>query len=170
MALSNRERVGRILEAMKEGLAPFIVREYRQAFGQRYGDEMEMVLSTPSYPGLPPDAWTSVEALVKALDVQDCLNLMWRRWNEAFQDKLGHAGRSYVSEMIEARNNWAHQGAFSNDEAYRIADTAARLLKMVSAGEEAAAVEEMGRDLLRLRFEAEAKRRAGTPVRCHRRR
>jgi hypothetical protein len=46
----------------------------------------------------------------------------------------------------------------SNDEAYRIADTAARLLKMVSAAKEAAAVEEIGRELLRLRFEAEAKK------------
>ena len=77
MALSNRERVGRILETLKEGLAPFVVREYRQAFGQRYGDEMEAALSTPSHPGLLPDAWTSVEALVKAVDAHDCLHLMW---------------------------------------------------------------------------------------------
>jgi hypothetical protein len=66
--------------------------------------------------------------------------------------------RSYVSEMIEARNNWAHQATFSNDEAYRIANTAARLLQMVTAPEQAAYVGDIARDLLRLRFEAEAEK------------
>jgi len=31
----------------------------------------------------------------KEIDVQGCLNLMWRQWNEIFQEKLGHVGRSY---------------------------------------------------------------------------
>jgi hypothetical protein len=29
MALSNRERVGRVLEALRGGLGPFVLREYR---------------------------------------------------------------------------------------------------------------------------------------------
>jgi predicted AAA+ superfamily ATPase len=157
MALSNRERVGRILEALREGLAPFILREYRTGYTERgYIDEIDAALASPGYPGLPAEARAGGKALLAALDTHACLHLMWRRWNDVFQDKLGHVGRSYVSEMIEARNNWAHQGAFSNDEAYRTADTAARLLKMVSAAPEAAQVEEIGRDLLRQRFEAEA--------------
>jgi hypothetical protein len=31
--------------------------------------------------------------------------------------------------MLKARNGWAHQRAFGNGKAYRIADTAARLLE-----------------------------------------
>jgi len=159
MALSNRERVGRVLEALKEGLGPFILREYRTAYTSKgYANEIDLVLSTASYPGLPEAVWPDDAALLAALDTHACLHLMWRRWNEIFQDKLGYVGRSYVSEMIEARNNWAHQAGFSNDEAYRVADTAARLLKMVSAAPEASLVEEIGRDLLRQRFEAEAKK------------
>jgi predicted AAA+ superfamily ATPase len=158
MALSNTERVGRVLEALKDGLGPFILREYRQVYKNRYVDIIDATLATGSYGGLPFEVRANDAALLKALDTQGCLNLMIRRWNEVFQDKLGHVGRSYVSEMIEARNTWAHQGALSNDEAYRIADTAARLLKMVSAAKEAAVVDEIGRELLRLRFEAEAKK------------
>jgi predicted AAA+ superfamily ATPase len=158
MALSNRERVGRVMEALRQGLGPFILREYRMAYKRRYIDEIQTALTTVSHPGLPHDAWSDEKALLAALDTQACLNLMWRRWNEVFQDKLGHVARSYVSEMIEARNNWAHQSTFSNDEAYRIADTAGRLLKMVSAAQEAADVDEIGRELLRLRYEAEAKK------------
>jgi len=121
-----------------------------------YVSEIATALATYSHPGLPHEARSDDQALFAALDAQACLNLLWRRWNEVFQEKLGHTGRSYVSEMIEARNNWAHQAGFSNDGAYRVADTAARLLKMVSAAQEAAAVEEISRELLRLRFEAEA--------------
>lgn len=159
MALSNRERVGRVLEALKGGLGPFVLREYRTAYtANGYVNEIDTVLATPGYPGLPQAAWSGEAALIAALDTQACLNLLWRRWNDLFQDKLGHVGRSYTSEMIEARNEWAHQGTFSNDQAYRVADTAGRLLKMVSAGEQAAQVDEIGRELLRLRFEAEADR------------
>ena len=158
MALSNRERVGRILAVLKKGIGPFIIREYHTRYGQHFVDEIDRTLGTASYPGLPQEAWTGERALLEALDTAACLHLMWRQWNEIFQDKLGHIGRSYVSEMIGARNTWAHEGAFTTDEAYRVADTAARLLKMISAGPEAAAVEEIGRDLLHLRFEAEAEK------------
>jgi len=147
------------LEALKDGLGPFILREFRTVYSQRgYVNEIDTVLATPGYSGLPDAALSDDQALLAALDTHGCLHLMWRRWNDVFQDKLGHAARSYVSEMIGARNNWAHQSSFSNDEAYRIADTAARLLKMVTAPEQAAYVGEIARELLRLRFEAEAEK------------
>ncbi len=158
MALSNKERVGRVLDTLKKGLGPFILREYRMVYKKRYVNEIDSALTTYSNPGLPQPAWSDDQVLLAALDTQGCLNLMLRRWREVFQNKLGHVGRSYVSELIDARNAWAHQGTFSNDEAYRIADTAARLLKAVNAAEEAAQVEEIARGLLRLRFEAEAKK------------
>lgn len=159
MALSNRERVGRVLEALKGGLGPFILREYKNAYSRKgYANAIDLALSSGSHPGLPDDALADDDKLLAAIDAHACLHLMWRRWNEVFQEKLGHNGRSFVSEMISARNEWAHQGSFSNDEAYRIADTAARLLKMVSAGAQVTQVEEISKDLLRLRFEAEAER------------
>lgn len=158
MALSNRERVGRVLETLSVGLRPFVVREYRTVYGGGDFEQMQDALGTASFPGLPEAARADDRVLLGALDTQACLNLMWRRWNEVFHAKLGHVARSYVSELMEARNLWAHQGAFSNDEAYRVADTAARLLRAVSAAQEAATVEELARELLRVRFEAEAER------------
>ena len=40
---------------------------------------------------------------------------MLRNWFDVFHDKLGHTGRSYTSELLSARNDWAHGKAFSND-------------------------------------------------------
>ena len=158
MALSNKERVGRVLDALCDGLGPYIIREYRMVYKSKAVDEMDNALRTGSYHGLPDEAWSEKDALLEALDLHGCLNLMWRRWMEVFQDKLGHVARSYVSELMEARNTWAHQGAFTNDAAYRAADTAARLLKMISAAEQAALVEDIARDLLRNRYDEEAKK------------
>ena len=157
MALSNRERVGRVLEAVTAGLAPFVVREFRMVYRGDFTREIDAALTTQAFE-LPRSALTSVESLTASLDAQNVLNLMIRRWSEVFQEKLGHVGRSYVGELYTARVDWAHQKPFSNDQAYRVADTAKRLLQMVSAGEQAAQVDQIASDLLRLRFDDEAKK------------
>ena len=158
MALSNRDRVERVMDALRDGLGPFVVREYKMVYkGRGYLDAIDQALTTGVH-DLPQGALKGEATLLAHIDIHGWLHLMWRQWNEVFQDKLGHAGRSYVSELIGARNAWAHQQAFSNDEAYRIADTAARLLKEIGAVDEAAVVEEIGRELLRLRYEAEQKK------------
>ncbi|NLE53142.1 MAG: ATP-binding protein, partial [Chloroflexi bacterium] len=92
------------------------------------------------------------------IDAHGWLKLMWAGWNDVFRQKLGYAERSYVSELMEARNAWAHQRAFTNDDAYRVADTASRLLGAISAGDQMAEAQEIGQELLRLRFEAESKK------------
>jgi hypothetical protein len=157
MALSNRERVGRVLEALTAGLAPFVVREYRMVYRGEFAHRIDAALTTRAY-GLPAEALQDIPTLLQHLDTQNVLNLMIRNWNEVFQEKLGHVGRSYAGELYNARVDWAHQKPFTNDEAYRVVDTASRLLKMVSAGELAAAVDKVGSDLLRLRFQDEARK------------
>ncbi|MCU0500065.1 MAG: DUF499 domain-containing protein [Anaerolineae bacterium] len=155
MAKSNRDRVSEVMDALKEGLGPFILREYKQFYkGTRYLQEIELTLNSSAYaaPHLPDEA----TALAK-LDVQGWLNLMIRQWNEVFKVRLGKAERSYVGELQEARNDWAHQKPFANDEAYRIADTATRLLEAVGAPKQAQIAREVAQELLRLRFEAEQK-------------
>ena len=39
--------------------------------------------------------------------------LIWQKWNEIFKEKLGQSERNYVSELMTARNDWAHQNAFT---------------------------------------------------------
>jgi hypothetical protein len=57
MALSNKERVGHILEALKDGLGPFILREYRTLYTETdYHNEIDTTLASPGSPGLPEEA------------------------------------------------------------------------------------------------------------------
>ena len=95
------------------------------------------------------------------------LKLMWESWNDVFRQTLGPAERSLVSELRDDRNQWAHQEAFSGDDAYRALDSAGRLLTAVSAPQ-ADEVEKMKTELLRLRFDeqvrGEKRKSAGTAI------
>lgn len=140
MAETNNERVGKALALLAEGLAPFVDRECGLVYGMAW---------TESVPGDGPRSKT---------DVQFLLRTMTTTWREVFSRTLGRMERNYVSELIDARNRWAHQEQISSDDASRALDTAERLLKSVSAPEEAAEVARMRHDLDRRRFAEEARR------------
>jgi predicted AAA+ superfamily ATPase len=162
MAKSNRDRVSEVMDALKDGLAPYVVREYARVFGNRLIAEINDALTTGAYGGL---ASTTADGAVREMDVQACLNLMQRRWDQVFKTRLSKSERAYVGELQDARTAWAHQKPISNDDAHRAADTAARLLEAVGAPDQAKAVREVASDLLRLRFEAEQKQ-SGKPTRA----
>ena len=100
-------------------------------------------------------------------DAAALLKLMWESWNDVFRRTLGPAERSLVSELRDLRNKWAHQEAFSSDDAYRALDSAGRLLTAVSAPQ-ADEIEKMKMELLRLRFDeqvrSEKRKSAGTAI------
>jgi hypothetical protein len=50
-----------------------------------------------------------------------------------FDDAIGRVGQGYSKELREARNDWAHNKSFSDDDAYRSLDTAERLLASIGA-------------------------------------
>jgi uncharacterized protein len=161
MAKSNRDRVGDVMDILRDGLGTFVIQEYKRVHAGRLLSEISGVLNTPAFQlrldGVKTEA-DVVARLQDAVDTQGWLKLMWQQWNNIFQDKLGKAERSYVSELTEARNDWAHQQPFSNDDAYRIADTATRLLQAINAPEAARRTQDIASDLLRLRFKAEEER------------
>ena len=89
-------------------------------------------------------------------DVAGLLALMWETWNQVFRQTLGPAERSLVGELRGHRTKWAHQEPFSTDDAYRALDSTHRLLSSVSSPQ-AGDVETMKMELLRLRFNEQAR-------------
>jgi hypothetical protein len=149
MSISNRERVGRALDSLKEGLYPFVEREMRASYGDKW---IAAALSCL------PDSYTvrkTGDAVLKE-DVSALLIVMWEQWNEVFKKTLGRSDRSLVSELRDTRNAWAHNDPFSLDDAYRAFDSIARLLSAVSADTQE--VEKQKQEILRIRFEEQAKR------------
>lgn len=146
---TNYDRVGKALDLLRHGLAPFIAQEL--AATPDIKDKWRDVLVEMSQ---HPEETEKAIAHNEALDVHLLLNVMWKKWNEVFRRTLGHAERSLVSELMEFRNRWAHQEQFSTDDAYRCLDSTERLLTSVSAPE----AEKVSNDKMRLmreRFQQE---------------
>ena len=159
MATTNHERVGKALDLLKTGLGPFVDREMQGAIKTQRADvaTLRRFVDDPQIGSRRVTEW----------DVAALLKLMWETWNDVFRAILGPAERGFVGELRGHRNRWAHQESFSGDDAYRALDTVSRLLTAVSASE-AADVEKLKMELLRVRFDEQARgerrKQAGLPI------
>jgi len=158
MAITNHDRVGKAMEMLKEGLAPFIEREMTNAYGPEAQTRiMGFIGEDRMLAGKPLGEW----------DAAGLLKLLWAAWTSVFNKTLGNAERSLVNELREHRNKWAHQQPFSSDDAYRALDSVGRLLTAVSAPQ-TGVIEKMKMELLRLRFDeqvrGEKRKSLGTAV------
>jgi predicted AAA+ superfamily ATPase len=155
MAITNQERVGKAMELLRAGLAPFAEREVRDGVSKG-SVRMEAVRRFAEDPMLgkkPILEW----------DVAGLLKLVWETWTEVFGRTLGRAERSLVSELRDVRNKWAHQEPFSSDDTDRALDSMQRLLTAVSAVQ-ADDVGKMKMELRRLTYDEQVrgeKRKAG---------
>jgi predicted AAA+ superfamily ATPase len=122
MALTNRERIGRMLDGLAAGLKPVVEQAFTKAYGPAWVSTVEE--------GKGPGAGTS-----DPNDPQFLLNAIWFHWQETLGKTLGFAEKNYVSELRLTRNRWAHgEGKpFTGDDVYRAYDTAERLLRSVAA-------------------------------------
>lgn len=146
MTASNRERIGGALELVAAGLAPFLDAQMRavapkdskwiEAAAARFG-----LVHTPSL-----------------TDPQFQLKVVWDFWNEVFAKVLQRSDRTQVSILLDARNSWAHNNSFSFDDTYRALDAAQSLLSAVGAEPQAAAVKRSRDEVLRQRYEEEARK------------
>jgi predicted AAA+ superfamily ATPase len=154
MAITNQERVGKAMELLRAGLAPFVERELKSVHRAQAAEVARRCLGEDRLNSRKPLAEWDVAAL---------LRLVWEAWNEVFGRTLGRAERSLVQELRDWRNKWAHQEPFSSDDADRALDSMARLLTAVSAPE-ADEVGKMKMELRRLVFDEQVrgeKRKAG---------
>lgn len=156
MAITNQERVGKALELLKDGLAPYVERELKSQSAQGWLGIVRQSVHESQVKlfkdGAPPK-W----------DAASLLAVMWSQWNAVFRKTLGQSERTLVSELRDVRNKWAHQEPFSSDDADRALDSMARLLTSVSASQ-ADEVQKMKLELRRLTFDEQVrgeKRKAG---------
>jgi len=140
MAVTNQERIATALNLLKEGLQPYVERELKAQYKDRW---LEFARQNVKGVSLSSNGETV------HWDASAILVVMRNEWQNVFKQRLGQAERSYVGELIEVRNAWAHQQPFSSDDTDRALDTAARMLAAVSAPQ-AREVEQMKRELRRV--------------------
>ncbi len=139
MATSNRDRIDQMFQTLAPALDDYIASVIGQGDAALGAAWIKLVQAKDTKNGANPG---------KAYDPLDP-QLQFRMLTESnitsgfkpgwypFNDTLGRAGETFASELREVRNTWAHNGTFSDDDAYRALDTGERLLKLVGATEEA---------------------------------
>ncbi len=127
MAISNHERVGRGLNLLHQGLYPYVEREMEKVYKEEWLTEAASCLSREQISRRSPKE-------ILSEDISALLRVMIRFWEKVFK-KLSFENRALAVELIEIRNQWAHQSRFSIDDSYRAIDSITRLLKAISASE-----------------------------------
>src|SRR4051794_40321842 len=132
MAMSNRDRIGRMFELLAPALDGFIARSVATHLKAgtswtvlvRLKDEKRGI-EGKEYDQLDPQ----VQLRMLTENIPHSLKAGWYPFNDA----IGRVGQGYARELREARNDWAHNKSFSDDDAYRCLDTAERLLDTIGA-------------------------------------
>src|SRR5215217_2958250 len=139
MATSNRDRVNKGMDLLRDGLAVPVSALHQGRLGSNWWEVYRPVGNQATSPS--------------ELDVQALLKAMRDNWRDVFDASLGNSGRNLVFELLDQRNKWAHQNAFSVDDTERTLDSIARLLRAVSASEQADLVERERQIVRRQQFE-----------------
>ncbi len=140
MVMPHNERVGRGLDAVRDGIKPICEAAWKAAYGDGWVDEVHG--RDKGVAGKPDPG-----------DLIFLLKGMQNTWQEVWRQRLGQSERAYTSELRDFRNTWAHQGQFSTDDTYRMLDTAERLLSAFSAAEQLKIVQALKKDLQRQLFD-----------------
>lgn len=153
MALTNKERVGRALDAISAELEPFIARVLAPHVPDGY--DWTAVLRVK-------DDGTRSGQSYDPGDIQLQLRVITERLGSLgfpFSESLSRAEQNLAGEMRDWRNRWAHDPKpFSAEDTYRALDTSVRLLLAINAPAAADAVRKMRDDSQRAKYADDTRR------------
>jgi ribonuclease-3 len=149
VGVSNRERIGKALDSLRQGLYFYAEQKMQAVHGSTW------MTKAASHLRDHQKSKQQVDAIIRE-DVSALLTIVNREWDKVFKGSLSQPDRSLVNELLEVRNQWAHQSTFSTDDTYRAVDSVLRLLKSMSSLQ-VADVEQQRQDVLRLLTQEQVK-------------
>lgn len=142
MAISNKERVGRSLDALQPELRKYVEQELRDVYAEDWGKHV-----TPGE---------------GELDVQRLCNTMLNNWDDVFEpllDKQAKETKNLVHEIRKWRNKHAHEtdSSFKSDETINALIDLQRFLEIIGSpiSEE---IESSKLEVMRAQFDSGAKK------------
>jgi ribonuclease III len=117
MGVSNRDRIGKALDSLRQGLYPYLEQKMRGVHGSDWMTKAESHLQKHQ------KAQQLVDDIISE-DISALLTIVNREWEKVFKIHLSQPDRNLVIELLEVRNQWAHKCTFSTDDTYRAVDSA----------------------------------------------
>src|SRR3954466_2997859 len=132
MAISNRDRIGKMFELLAPALDDFISRSVASELpeGASWSALVAMKDKKKGIEGKESDRLDPQAQL--RMSTENIPHNLKPGWYP-FDDAIGRVGQWYSKELREARNDWAHNKSFSYADAYRALDTSERLLVAIGA-------------------------------------
>ncbi|MGE2721216.1 DUF499 domain-containing protein [Mycolicibacterium celeriflavum] len=146
-SLTNKERVGRVLDLVAEGLGPWLITELQAKYGDSWATEVGRTAGLTGRDSSPNQS--------------DPAYLFWvfdKQWHAVFKHLLSFEDKRAVSALWDARKEWAHGERISSERTERVLMDGEHILRSVGAVEQADKADEMRREFRRLMFEEDQKR------------
>jgi len=141
VAKTNSERIALAMDNLQSGLHRYFKVQVQRDKGIAY--EIQKLMDE--------DRNLVGPKKLEKIDVLALLKLMRKSWGEHFEPMLGKTCLLYVNELIEWRNQWAHQQKISDNDLIRLLDTSERLLDSLSSSDEAKRIGAIRRELINTR-------------------
>ena len=146
-SLTNKERVGRVLDLVAEGLGPWMI----ALLHAKHGDEWEAQVGRTA--GL-----TGRDATPNQSDVAYLFWVFDKQWHSVFKDHLSFEDKRTASALWDARKEWANGERISSERTERVLMDGEHILRSIGAVRQADKVDEMRREFRRIMFEEDQKR------------
>lgn len=146
-SLTNKERVGRVLDLVAEGLGPWMVTHLYSKYGDGWAAEVGRTAGLTGRDTSPNQS--------------DPAYLFWvfdKQWHAIFKSQLSFEEKRAVSALWDARKEWAHGERISSERTERVLMDGEHVLRSIGAVPQADKADEMRREFRRLMFEEDQKR------------
>jgi hypothetical protein len=146
-SLTNKERVGRALDLVAEGLGPWMTSQLNGKYGDRWSAEVGRTAGLTGRDATPNES--------------DPAYLFWvfdKQWHGLFKDRLSFEDKRAVSALWDARKEWAHGERISSERTERVLMDSEHILRSIGAVQQADKADEMRREFRRLMFEEDQKK------------
>lgn len=132
MATSNRDRIGTMFELLAPPLDAFIAEAVAPALkdGTSWA---ALVQLRDTQKGIEGKSYSVTDPQLQLRMLTENIPHQVQPGWYPFTGALGRVGQGFARELREARDTWAHNGSFTDDDAYRTLDTAERLLALIGA-------------------------------------
>ncbi|HKF81438.1 MAG TPA: Swt1 family HEPN domain-containing protein [Solirubrobacterales bacterium] len=155
---SNRDRIGKMFELLAPPLDEFISRAVEPELDAGVEWSQLVALKDAKKKGAAEKEYERTDPQVQLRMLTENVPHQVKPGWYPFDGQLSPTQRSFASELRDARNDWAHMKSFSDDDAYRILDTAERFLNGIGAAEPAERVRQLRLELRRVASDKDDRR------------
>ena len=146
-SLTNKERVGRVLDLVAEGLGPWMIAVLQAEYGDGWATEVGRTAGLSGRDATPNQS--------------DAAYLFWvfdKQWHSVFKNRLSFEDKRATSALWDARKEWAHGERISSERTERALMDGEHILRSIGAVQQADRADEMRREFRRLMFEEDQRR------------